>query len=108
MRPSACQGSRLTPRRKGLVDSAALDALVDRYEHKIGPRNGARVVARAWVDPVYKARLLADANDAMADFGYVSKQGDRMVVVRCRPNAYGFSTLQSSVLLALARRRAWS
>ncbi len=66
---------------KGIVDRAALDALVDTYENKIGPRNGARVVARAWVDPNYKARLLADANDAMADFGFLSKQGDRMVVV---------------------------
>src|SRR5882762_11847818 len=50
---------------KGLVDRAALDALVDIYENKIGPRNGAKVVARAWVDPAYKTRLLADANDAM-------------------------------------------
>ena len=66
---------------KGIVDRAALDALVDTYENKIGPRNGAKVVARAWADPAYKARLLADANDAMADFGYLSKQGDRMVVV---------------------------
>lgn len=66
---------------KGLVDRAALDALVDAYEHKIGPRNGAKVVARAWVDPAYKARLLADANDAMADFGFISRQGDRIVVV---------------------------
>ena len=66
---------------KGLVDPAALDALVETYEHKIGPRNGARVVARAWVDPAYKTRLLADANNAIAEFGYVSRQGDRMVVV---------------------------
>ena len=66
---------------KGLVDRAALDALVDTYENKIGPRNGAKVVARAWVDPTYKTRLLADANDAMAEFGFVSRQGDRMVVV---------------------------
>jgi nitrile hydratase len=70
---------------KGLVDRAALDALVDTYENKIGPRNGARVVARAWVDPTYKARLLADANDAIADLGYVSRQGDRMVVVENTP-----------------------
>src|SRR5438094_8072015 len=49
---------------KGLVDRAALDALVDTYEHKIGPRNGARVVARAWVDPAYKRRLLDDASAA--------------------------------------------
>jgi nitrile hydratase len=66
---------------KGLVDRAALDALVDAYEHTIGPRNGAKVVARAWSDPAYKTRLLADANDAMADFGFISRQGDRIVVV---------------------------
>jgi len=73
---------------KGIVDRAALDALVDTYENKIGPRNGARVVARAWVDPAYKARLLADANDAMADFGFLSRQGDRMVVVENTPTVH--------------------
>jgi nitrile hydratase len=73
---------------KGLVDPAALDALVDTYENKVGPRNGARVVARAWADPAYKARLLADANDAMAEFGFVSKQGDRMVVVENTPRVH--------------------
>lgn len=73
---------------KGLVDPAALDALVDTYENKIGPRNGAKVVARAWVDPAYKARLLADANDAMSDFGFLSKQGDRMVVLENTPRVH--------------------
>jgi nitrile hydratase len=73
---------------KGIVDRAALDALVDTYENKIGPRNGARVVARAWADPAYKARLLADANDAMADFGFHSRQGDRMVVVENTPKVH--------------------
>jgi len=73
---------------KGLVERAALDALVDAYEHKIGPRNGARVVARAWVDPAYKARLLDNANDAMADFGFISRQGDRMVVVENTPRVH--------------------
>jgi nitrile hydratase len=73
---------------KGLVDPAALDALIDTYEHKVGPRNGARVVARAWVDPAYKTRLLADANDAMADLGYLSKQGDRMVVLENTPTVH--------------------
>jgi nitrile hydratase len=73
---------------KGLVDRAALDALVDAYEHKIGPRNGVRVVARAWVDLAYKTRLLADANDAIAEFGYVSRQGDRMVVVENTPRLH--------------------
>src|ERR1700751_5143203 len=49
---------------KGLVDPAALDVLIDTFEHKVGPRNGARVVARAWVDPAFKKRLLADAPSA--------------------------------------------
>ena len=66
---------------KGLVDRTALDALVDAYEHKIGPRNGARVVARAWSDPAYKQRLLSDADAAMAEMGYGGLQGEHMVVV---------------------------
>jgi nitrile hydratase len=73
---------------KGLVDRPALDALIDTYEYKIGPRNGARVVARAWVDPGYKTRLLAAANNAMAEFGYVSQQGDRMLVVENTPRVH--------------------
>jgi nitrile hydratase len=70
---------------KGLVDRAALDALVDAYEHKIGPRNGARVVARAWADPVYKRRLLTDADAAIAELGYGGMQGEHMVVVENTP-----------------------
>jgi nitrile hydratase len=66
---------------KGLVDRAALDALVDAYEHKIGPRNGARVVARAWREPAYKQRLLTDADAAIAELGYGGMQGEHMVVV---------------------------
>ena len=66
---------------KGLVDRAALDALVDAYEHKIGPRNGARVVARAWSDPAYKQRLLGDADAAISEMGYGGLQGEHMVVV---------------------------
>ena len=66
---------------KGLIDPAALDALIDVYEHKIGPRNGARVVARAWVDPAYKQRLLTDADDAIAELGYGGMQGEHMVAV---------------------------
>jgi nitrile hydratase subunit alpha len=66
---------------KGLVDRAALDAVVDAYETKIGPRNGARVVARAWVDPAYKKRLLVDASTAIAELGYVGGQGEDMVVL---------------------------
>jgi nitrile hydratase len=67
--------------QKGLVDPAALDVLIDSYEHRIGPQNGARVVARAWVDPDYKARLLADADAAIAELGYGGMQGEHMVVV---------------------------
>jgi nitrile hydratase len=66
---------------KGMVDRAALDAVVDTYETKIGPRNGARVVARAWVDPAYKKRLLADGTPAIAELGYGGAQGEHMVVL---------------------------
>jgi nitrile hydratase len=71
---------------KGLVDSAALDALIDTMEYKVGPRNGARVVARAWVDPAYKQRLLANAPAALAELGYSSGQGDHMIVVENTPS----------------------
>jgi nitrile hydratase subunit alpha len=73
---------------KGLVDPAALDAIVDTYEYKIGPRNGARVVARAWTDPAYKARLLADASAAIAELGYSGRQGEHMVVVENTPDVH--------------------
>src|SRR5262249_22439865 len=66
---------------KGLVDPAALDALVDTYENKIGPRNGAQVVARAWVDPSYKERLLEDGGAAIAELGYLGAQGEHMIVI---------------------------
>ena len=73
---------------KGLVDPAALDALVDTFENKIGPRNGARVVARAWVDPEYKKRLLADAPAAIAEAGFTSHQGEHMVVLENTPQVH--------------------
>ena len=73
---------------KGLVDPAALDALIDIYEHKVGPRNGARVVARAWVDPAYKKRLLGDANAAIREVGYGGSQGEHMVVVENGPKLH--------------------
>ena len=66
---------------KGLVDPAALEVLIQTYETKVGPRNGARVVARAWSDPAYKARLLADATAAIAELGFTGRQGEDMVVV---------------------------
>lgn len=73
---------------KGLVDPAALDALIDAYEHKIGPRNGARVVARAWVDPAYRKRLLADSTAAIAELGYSGSQGEHMLVVENAPRVH--------------------
>lgn len=66
---------------KGLVDPAALDAVVDAYENKIGPRNGAQVVARAWVDDDYRKRLLDDGTAAIAELGFTGMQGEDMVVV---------------------------
>jgi nitrile hydratase len=66
---------------KGLVDPAALDAIIEYYEHKVGPRNGARVVARAWTDSAYKTRLLRDATAAIAELGYSGRQGEHMVAV---------------------------
>src|SRR5712691_7445186 len=73
---------------KGLVDPAALDALVDAYENKIGPKNGARVVARAWVDSAYKERLLAAGAAAITDLGYQETQGEEMVVVENTPKVH--------------------
>ena len=73
---------------KGLVDPAALDALVDTYENKIGPRNGAQVVARAWVDPAFKNRLLADGTAAIAELGFGGRGGDYLVVVENTPRVH--------------------
>ncbi len=73
---------------KGLVDSAALDAIIDTYETKVGPRNGAQVVARAWTDPAYKTRLLEDATAAIAELGYSGVQGEDMVVVENTPQVH--------------------
>ncbi|MEP7210237.1 MAG: nitrile hydratase subunit alpha [Alphaproteobacteria bacterium] len=66
---------------KGYVDPAALDLLIDTYETKVGPRNGAQVVARAWSDPAYRQRLLEDATAAIAELGFVGRQGEHMVAV---------------------------
>src|SRR6267154_695108 len=67
--------------QKGYVDPNALDLIVETYETKIGPRNGAQVVARAWTDPAYKARLMKDATAAIAEMGFSGAQGEDMVVV---------------------------
>ena len=73
---------------KGLVDPAALDVLIDTYETKVGPRNGAKVVARAWVDDAYKQRLLEDATAAIAEFGFQGRQSEHMVVLENTPRQH--------------------
>lgn len=70
---------------KGLLDPATVDSVVEYYEHAVGPMNGARVVARAWVDPEYRARLLADGTAAIAELGFGGPEGDHMVVVENTP-----------------------
>src|SRR5881628_2247352 len=73
---------------KGIVSSDAIDALVQAYEQDIGPRNGARVVARAWVDPAYKERLLKDGSAAIAELGFGGLQGEHLVVVENTPSVH--------------------
>lgn len=66
---------------KGLVDPDALNAIIDNYEHKVGPQNGAHVIAKAWVDSEFKAALMADATQAVASLGYFGRQGEHLKVV---------------------------
>jgi nitrile hydratase len=73
---------------KGYVDPAALDELIDTYETRIGPRNGARVVARAWVDPSYRDWLLSDATAAIARLGYTGRQSEHMIAVENTPQRH--------------------
>jgi nitrile hydratase len=87
---------------KGLVDPAGLDALVDAYENKIGPRNGAKVVARAWTDPAYKQRLLRDATAAIAELGFGGFQGEDILVVENTP------TIHNMVVCTLCSCYPWA
>ena len=77
---------------KGLLDPAAIDALVETYETRIGPRNGAKVVARAWTDPEYKQRLLEDGTAAIAELGFSGVQGEDMVVVENTDDVHNLVT----------------
>lgn len=86
---------------KGYVDPAALDALIETYETRIGPRNGARVVARAWTDPEFRNWLLADATAAIDSLGYGGRQGEHMVVVENTP------TLHNMVVCTLCSCYPW-
>lgn len=73
---------------RGLVDSTALDAVVERYEHEVGPHNGAQVVAKAWAEPEFRAWLLEDADAAIASLGHVGRQGEHMVAVENTPERH--------------------
>jgi nitrile hydratase len=73
---------------KGVVDPAALDAIAEHYAERVGPKNGARVVARAWRDPDYHARLLADATEAIAELGFHGVQGEHVVAVQNTPDVH--------------------
>ena len=86
---------------KGLVDPAALNELIDVYEHRVGPRNGAKVVARAWVDKEFRERLLVDATKAIAEMGFEGRQGENMVAVENTP------TIHNMVVCTLCSCYPW-
>src|ERR1035437_8182287 len=86
---------------KGYVDPAALDLLIETYEKKVGPRNGARVVAKAWADPAYRARLFKDATPAIAELGYAGRQGEHIVALEDTP------TLHHMVVCTLCSCYPW-
>ena len=93
---------------KGYVDPAALDLLIETYETKVGPRNGARVVAKAWADPAYRARLFKDATSAIAELGYAGRQGEHIVALENTPKRHNMvvCTLCSCYPVAGARPAA--
>lgn len=73
---------------RGLVDPKVMDGFIKNYEENVGPMNGAKVVARAWVDPEYKARLLAEGTAAIAELGFKGPQGDHIVVLEQTPSTH--------------------
>ena len=87
---------------RGIVDSGAIDAILDFYEHKVGPRNGAKVVARAWTDSAYKARLLDNATAAIGEFGLLGLQGEYLVAVE------NTDTVHNVVVCTLCSCYPWS
>ena len=86
--PCGCGALESLLIEKGYVDPAALDAIVETYETKIGPRNGARVVARSWVDAAYRDWLLRDATEAIRSLGYAGRQGEHMVAIENTPEIH--------------------
>ncbi|MEP4766462.1 MAG: nitrile hydratase subunit alpha [Roseibium sp.] len=87
---------------KGYIDPPALDELIETYETKIGPKNGARVVARTWTDPAFRDRLLSDTTAAIAEFGFTGRQGEHMVVVENTP------TIHNMVVCTLCSCYPWT
>ncbi len=92
---------------KGLVDRAAMDAWIEAFETKIGPHNGAQVVARAWSDPAYKQRLLADGTSAIAEMGFLGQQGQHMVVVENTPAGTDAAAVHNLVVCTLCSCYPW-
>ena len=74
--------------RKGLIDPAAIDAIIDQYEHRIGPHIGAKIIARSWVDPAFKKQLVNDTSGILAELGFSGRQGEHIVVVKNTPDCH--------------------
>ncbi|MGD0191631.1 MAG: nitrile hydratase subunit alpha [Rhizomicrobium sp.] len=74
--------------RRGYIDQAAIDQMVDTFQNRVGPRNGAKVIAKAWVDPAYRTRLLANATAAIAELGFEGRQGEHMFAVENSPTVH--------------------
>jgi len=105
-RSCGCGHWRRFPYREGYVDPAALDILIETYEKKVGPRNGARVVAKAWSDPEYRNWLLKDANPAVAAVGYAGRQGEHLVVLENTPARHNMVVCTLCSCLSVAGARA--
>ena len=84
---------------KGYIDPTALDAIIEAYETKIGPRNGSVVIAKAWTDPAFKQALLQDATKAVNTLGYVSRTGDHLVAVENTPQRHNMVVCHAGLLL---------
>jgi nitrile hydratase len=93
---------------KGYVDPAAIDAIVETYETKVGPRNGARVVARAWSDPAYLERLRKNATHAIAELGFMGRQGEHMLVVENTPSSPTQPGRHNLIVCTLCSCYPWS
>ena len=93
---------------KGYIDPAAIDVIVETYETKVGPRNGARVVAKAWSDPAYLARLREDATAAIAELGFTGRQGEHMRVVENTPPSLDNPGRHNMIVCTLCSCYPWS